>query len=137
MTTPPSLRHWALPALLAAAFALPAAAGAVDSETAQASFDRFAATWMGKMNRDAAAPSGASAVRLVSSSGADVTYRGYADEFHTELRPTGDSSVPFVGILHYTERLYRCSGPGRTGCSVVESSPVTEFFPYEGGRWKY
>ena len=64
-----------------------------------------------------------------------ITYRSIADEFDTELEPTGVRAVPFVGVLHYTERIFSCEDVEASQCVEVASRPVTEIFRYRDGSW--
>lgn len=66
-----------------------------------------------------------------------VKVRRYGDDFTTKLKPTGSAVAPFVGILSYTEETYVCTNEGALDCKLLESSPVTEIFPYKEGRWQY
>ncbi len=109
----------------------PAAIPDADQQRASRAFDRFAGDWMGKMKRverdNRAKPKRA---------GAGMSYRGYASDFKTELKPTGHPSAPYVGILRYREHRYQCDAKG-SSCRVVASTPVTEIFRFQNGRWIY
>lgn len=97
-----------------------AVAQAGDAEVRHA-FDEFAQQWMAKIKRNAiAAPNGGR--------------REYAD-YSIELRPTGQSAAPYVGLLRYTENVVECSAP--TQCATTAAIPVTEIFRFERGRWVY
>lgn len=100
----------------------------------RASFERFAHTWMGKLQKAAAR----NRDHPKTASGANgVTYRGYGTDFDTELRATGRPAFPYLGILHYQELLYACSDAQATRCRITTTTPVTELFRYENGRWVY
>jgi hypothetical protein len=105
-------------------------------DKAAASFDAFASQWMSRMQRvedeNRRKPSverGAGSPR--------VSYRGYTDDFRVELRPTGYPAAPFVGLLRYGEQLFTCSDAGATRCNVAHTTPITEIFRFQGGRWIY
>jgi hypothetical protein len=66
-----------------------------------------------------------------------VRYRGYTDDFRVELRATGYPGAPFVGLIRYGEQLFTCADPGATRCGVSHTTPVTEIFRYQNGRWVY
>jgi hypothetical protein len=105
----------------------------VDSR-AEASFAAFASGWMQKVHargvREQARPTlRPGALRPI------VTYRAASDAYEIELRPTGRATSPYVGVLRYTEHVYRCEDLTGTTCEVASSSPVTELFRYRGGRW--
>ena len=104
------------------------------NERARSSFDDFARSWMDKMRKTEASHRQSPDVRL-GARNITTTYRGFSDDFTVELRPTGHPSSPFVGILRYTERVYSCRTASK--CSVASTSPVTEIFRYQGGRWVY
>ncbi len=142
--TPP-VRALSLPFLLAAAAVLasapasvradpPAAAESNARAHARRAFQRFAEEWMQKMerveerNRSNPAPE--------RDGGCEhATYRGYGPDFTVELRPTGYARAPYVGILRYSEQLYRCSDGVPESCSVASTTRVTEIFRYQNGRW--
>jgi hypothetical protein len=67
-----------------------------------------------------------------------LSYRGYDDkDFKIELKPTGHSQAPYVGILRYRESLYQCPDKSTAQCTVAETTPVTEIFRFQDGRWVY
>jgi hypothetical protein len=122
-------------AALAQGGAAPKAAPA-DVATATASFDAFASQWMDRMQRvEAENRRKPSVARGAASS--EVSYRGYTDEFRIELRPTGYPGAPFVGLIRYGEQLFTCADAGATRCGVRHTTPVTEIFRFQNGRWIY
>ena len=46
-------------------------------------------------------------------------------------------AAPFVGLLRYGEQLFSCSDTGATRCGVAHTTPVTEIFRFQNGRWVY
>ena len=92
----------------------------------EASFHTFASEWMQKMER-------AESQNRAKAKGA--SYRGYASEFTTELKPTGSASAPYVGLLRYNEQT--CAAGSGGECQVARITKVTEIFRYQGGRWIY
>jgi len=98
---------------------------------ASRSFDRFATGWMKKMKR--AQESGRKQIKAQGS------YRGFADSsMRMQLRPTGSSKAPYVGLLRYQEQQIRCKDPkARKGCKVISTTPVTEIFRFQNGHWVY
>lgn len=122
-------------ALPAAAWATPPAAIPNSSNEARSSFQRFAKGWMERMQklevRNRRNPT------LRTGSVARASYRGYGDDFSIELKPTGHPQAPYVGILRYEERLYTCSDRKASRCSIASTTPVTEIFRFQGGRWIY
>ncbi len=110
------LRLVPLAVLLLVSALAPVPAGADDSSNAALlSFQRFAREWVGFADKVPA--------RRVR----DLSFA---------IRPTGDRAVPYVGVLRYLEELLDC-GPEAADCVVVRSSPITEIFPYQGGRWRH
>jgi hypothetical protein len=99
----------------------PAAIAPGGDAQVRAAFDQFAKQWMAKVEKSAV-PS------------KDGGRREYAD-YSIELRPTGQSSAPYVGLLRYTENVVECAAPGQ--CATTASIPVTEIFRFERGRWVY
>jgi hypothetical protein len=114
----------------------PAAISTSGQDRAERAFQEFARGWMKKVHgleaRERAKPS------VTQGPGAPVvTYRGYGDDYRTELRPTGHAVAPYVGLLHYEEHLYSCASMAAENCRVASRVPVTEIFRYQGGRWSY
>jgi hypothetical protein len=105
-------------------------------QRAERSFDEFAKGWMQKMARlesqNRAKPT------LASQSGAMVaSYRGYNDDYVIELKPTGSSTAPWVGILRYHELTYTCADKSTASCAPSKKMRVTEIFRFQGGKWVY
>ncbi len=87
----------------------------------QHAFDQFARQWMKKIEHNAIpAPNGGR--------------REYAD-YRIELRATGQTSAPYVGLLRYTENLVECKAAAQ--CATTAAIPVTEIFRFERGHWVY
>ncbi len=124
----------AAPAAADSLAAIPDAISADDS--ALSSFSVFAKKWMAKMeiaearNRENPTVGPGPSQNL-------VTYRGFGKDFTVELRPTGQPSSPFIGILRYSEQIYSCREVAASNCSVASSIPVTEIFRYQSGHWIY
>ncbi len=111
-------------------------ASPAEQQKAAAALDAFASEWMDRMERveddNRRKPS------VVRGPGApEVSYRGYTDDFRVELRPTGYPGAPFVGLIRYGEQLFTCADPGATRCGVKHTTPVTEIFRFQNGRWVY
>ena len=121
---------------LAACAAPPAAIADTGSQTARKSFARFASEWMTKMQRIESQNRANPSLRPGASQPL-VTFRGYGTDFTTELKPTGHPRAPYVGILRYIEHLYTCADAKATRCSVASTTPVTEIFRFQDGRWVY
>ncbi|HME69379.1 MAG TPA: hypothetical protein VKM54_05865 [Myxococcota bacterium] len=96
---------------------------------ARSAFDSFTQTWMEKLR-------GSSALRTVSTSSGS-TIKRFSTTHSEEVKPTGSASNPYVGVLHYTEESYNCSDAAQRNCTLVESTPVTEIFRYQNGKWVY
>jgi hypothetical protein len=105
-------------------------------EHARASFDRFAASWMEKLQRQEVRNRRRPTLEGDGAEGV-VSYRGYAREFRTELKVTGNAAAPFVGLLRYVEYVYRCNGAEAGTCRVATAIPITEIFRFRNGRWIY
>ena len=116
----------------------PRARGAADAnqERVDAAFREFARDFMANVRsqeqRERHKP------RVAAGPGAAVfTYRGYGEDFRTELRATGQAAASYVGLLHYTEHVYSCRDLDGGSCTVASTVPVTEIFRYQRGRWSY
>ena len=147
MARPPLLNLKRSCMVVASALLLAAAPATADSladipnsnavdENALSSFSEFAQKWMAKMEISEARNRENPTVRPGASQNL-VTYRGFGEDYSVELRPTGQPSSPFIGILRYSEQVYSCREATASNCSVASSGPVTEIFRYQGGRWIY
>jgi len=105
-------------------------------DRAERSFDEFAKGWMQKMAR--AESDNRAHPKLESSGGVTVaSYRGYDDDYKIELKPTGSTTAPWVGILRYNEFQYGCADKAAKNCSPTKTTRVTEIFRFQGGKWVY
>ena len=108
-------------------------ASIADSNPAHASFQTFAAEWMQRLHRVEAQNKST----LLGNGSTSVSYRGFDQEFKTELRPTGNAKAPYIGMIRYLEREYRCADSRALDCRVEKTTPVTEVFRFQDGRWVY
>ena len=109
--------------------ALKSSSGGGAEAQARSAFDSFTQTWMDKLRSS-------SAIRTVSTSSGSTVKR-FSTSHTEEVKPTGSPSNPFVGVLHYTEESYNCSDAAQRNCTLVESTPVTEIFRFQNGKWVY
>ena len=136
-----STHRWLAAALVAAGLTLTGGVSAepakiAGSSGAQGAFGKFATSWMADMEKREASNRRSPAIQRYAGR-TYATYVGYSQEWNTEVHATGDSSAPYVGVLHYKEQTYTCSDETTRSCSVASTTPVTEVFPYRDGRWKY
>jgi hypothetical protein len=135
------VRYWLVTiSVVAAMVAGDAARSEGDSpHVIEQAFTGFARDWLGSLSREAAEPE--NGVRFLAPKAPGqpqpFTYRDYDGDFAIQMERTGNAASPFVGILSYTENVYVCRGPTRDDCELVESSPITEIFPFRDGRWQY
>jgi hypothetical protein len=101
-------------------------------QRAERSFHEFATGWMQKMERVETANRAKPKLE-----GNAASYRGYADGFQIELRPTGSSTAPWVGILRYNEMVFMFADQLAKSCSPGKTTRVTEIFRFQGGKWIY
>jgi len=100
------------------------------------SFKSFASSWMDKMKR--VETHNRTSPELRPSGSRNVaSYKGYTSDFKIEIKPTGYAKAPFVGVLRYTEQLFTCADERATRCRVASTTPVTEIFRFQDGRWVY
>ena len=116
-----------IPALALLGLTLSSAALAEDAAAAEAAFEKFAKSWVADLQRQAANER-SGAIRYTAYDPAAVA---------TQLQATGKDAAPFVGTLTYTQVVYQCQTSEQKNCQKVESSPVTEIFPFQDGRWRY
>ena len=109
--------------------ALKSTSGGGAEAQARSAFDSFTETWMEKLR-------GSSALRTVST-GSGSTIKRFSTSHSEEVKPTGSPANPYVGVLHYTEESYNCSDSAQRNCTLVDSTPVTEIFRYQNGKWVY
>jgi hypothetical protein len=135
------VRQWLVNLTVVAALAV---AGAAQSEgnspqLVEQAFAKFAQGWLQSLS--GAIPTPQNGPRFLAPNAPEepepFTYRDYGENFAIQMKPTGNDASPFVGILSYTENVYVCQGPTRDDCELVESSPITEIFPFRDGRWQY
>jgi len=100
------------------------------------SFQSFASRWMEKMERVETGNRARPEIRPYGSQTL-ITYRGYGSDFKTEVKHTGYAPAPFVGLLRYSEQLYTCVDTRATRCRLASTTPVTEIFRFQNGRWVY
>ncbi len=61
----------------------------------------------------------------------------------TTMRPGQSSTVPYIGIIEYTEVGYECWGASReaartsTDCQATTTRKVQEMISYDGKQWVY
>jgi hypothetical protein len=103
----------------------PAAPARPTGDAIQASFDRFARTWLEGLDREGRR----------SEAARKASYRRFGPDFDVELKPTGRPRTPWVGILRYWESHYRC--PAEGSCELIQNTPITEVFRYQNGAWVY
>jgi hypothetical protein len=100
------------------------------------SFKSFASDWMGKMERVETHNRTSPQVRPQGARNL-ITYKGYGSDFKIEIKHTGYARAPFVGVLRYSEQLFTCVDERATRCRVASTTPVTEIFRFQDGRWVY
>jgi hypothetical protein len=96
-------------------------------EASRASFDEFASVWMDRLHQ-----TGAGSLQRAATG---ASQRVFGPEFRTELRATGDSEAPYLGLLRYVEHSYSCSSSSAPRCRVSHSTPILEIFHFRNGRW--
>ena len=100
------------------------------------SFQGFASRWMEKLERVETRNREQPQV-LSQGTRTWVTYRGYGPDFKVEVKHTGYAPAPFVGVLRYSEQVFTCSDSRATRCQLASTTPVTEIFRFQNGRWVY
>jgi hypothetical protein len=100
------------------------------------SFESFASRWMEKMERVETHNRASPKIRPYGSQKL-ITYKGYGGDFKVEIKYTGYAPAPFVGVLRYSEQLFTCADARATRCRLAATTPVTEIFRFQNGRWVY
>ena len=89
-----------------------------------ASFESFSRDWITKMRTIAAARFPTERKRLRQT-------------YEMELRSTGSTQAPYVGVLSYCEVTMECASPIEASCKPMASTVVKEMFRYQAGQWVY
>lgn len=108
-------------------------AAIADANPAQDAFQTFAAEWMQRLQRVEAQNKSS----VLGNGATNLSYRGFDRDFKTELRATGNVKAPYVGMIRYLEREYRCADSRALDCRVEKTTPITEVFRFQDGRWVY
>jgi len=126
---------------LAAALLILASAGvrAEDEAQVEEEFTRFAGRWMLDLSASAARARTRAVLFATpeDESAEKISYRAATQDYATRTQATGKKAAPYVGFLTYTEETWECAGASEDSCKLIDSSPVTEIFPYKEGRWHY
>jgi hypothetical protein len=77
-----------------------------------------------------------------SKEGYIAEYATMGDEHNTAIKKTTNKKTPFVGILKYREKVFKCSASTREGAiagpfRVASERNVTELFIYQNGEWQW
>jgi len=120
----------------------PAWAEGESQQKVEQAFDLFAKRWLGDISKTSKQDRDQSRFLTPAKPGAPAeaktyTFRESDGNYVIQTKETGNAAAPFIGILSYTESVYVCKDPAREDCELVESSPITEIFPYRDGRWQY
>ena len=89
---------------------------ASSEEKARAAFESFTREWMQKMHASTATRS------TGPEANGGVRFSRYANDFTTELRPTGSDTAPFVGLLRYREDQMACKDVAGQQCEVESAT---------------
>jgi len=92
-----------------------------DDPVVVASFEQFSRDWIAKMNALAKARFATDRKQL-------------REAYEMELRPTGSSLAPYVGVLSYCEFTLQCAD---VSCKPKSSTVVKELFRFQAGKWVY
>jgi hypothetical protein len=128
-------------ALRAAAIASQKANG-VSEEYALTTFDEFTAKWMEKLAKNEEFRRTKQVKIIPYADGFLAEYRGYAPQRRIKVRKTTSAETPYIGTLHYNERIMRCAGKTRAEAlngpfSEAGTSSVAEIFRFTKGEWHY
>jgi hypothetical protein len=118
----------------------PAVSDPPEAEAAYESFETFVKAWLSQMAEDARGERERNRLSAtLSSAGFDAahSYRDVSGEYKIRLKATGRESAPYVGVVSYVEHLYDCIAAPEESCKQVDSSQITEIFPYKNGNWQY
>lgn len=116
----------------------PQPARSSDGDAAHASFETFANEWLAQLTDDARQERDRNRLTVrVSGTPKGHSYRQIPGEYKIRIKKTNREGTPYVGVLRYVEHRYECSRPPAELCEQVESSEITEIFPYKNGDWHY
>ena len=115
-----------------------------DEVPAEEAFIRFQKEWLDGLNRHG--KFGESHMRVEREpdhGGAYVArYSELTGPTAYEIKKTGQSKVPYIGVLHYEERSYLSKGktPEEAGAGPFQcekQTAITEIFRFSDGKWVY
>ena len=107
------------------------------------SFEKFAKTWMNKLENINKTNSKTVGINLSPSDGVySGRYVCYGPECQTSIKKTDSPETPYVGLIRYSEKQILKKGPSRQDAlndpgTAVEETSVTEIFRFSKGRWIY
>ncbi len=106
-------------------------------------FRHFAVEWLAKNNRAYVQGTAAKPKVTKQGQGYVATYmESLPNSLETLVKPSEYSHTPFIGVMRYEEKLYRCEGPTaeaarQAPCSEVDSTRITEIFRYAKNKWQF
>lgn len=113
----------------------------IDEDVALAAFDTFTIEWMKKLEQTEEFQRTQARISQ-SPDGFSAEYTGYLPHRYIHVKKTEATDTPYVGILTYYERRFRCSAKTKDDAlkgpfEQVETSQVSEIFRFTKGKWVY
>jgi hypothetical protein len=111
---------------------------AAEDVTVEQSFKSFCNNWVQILKKNK--PS--QVFCKESKEGYIAEYATMGDEHNTAIKKTTNKKTPFVGILKYREKVFKCSAATRERAiagpfRVASERNVTELFIYQNGKWQW
>lgn len=113
----------------------------IDEDVALAAFDTFTIEWMKKLEQTEEFQRTQARISQ-SPDGFSAEYTGYLPHRYIHVKKTEATDTPYVGILTYYERRFRCNAKTKDDAlkgpfEQVETSQVSEIFRFTKGKWVY
>jgi hypothetical protein len=109
-----------------------------DEATVEQSFKDFCKNWVQILKKNKPG----NVFCKESSTGFIAEYATMGDDHNTTIKKTTNKKTPFVGILKYREKVFKCSAATRERAiagpfRVASERNVTELFIYQNGQWQW
>jgi hypothetical protein len=114
---------------------------AISEDVALSAFDTFTIEWMKKLEQTEEFHRTQAKISQAPD-GFSAEYTGYLPHRYIHVKKTEATDTPYVGILTYYERTFRCNAKTKDEVlkgpfDQVETTQVSEIFRFTKGKWVY
>lgn len=119
----------------------PPLAALVSEDVALEAFDAFTIEWMKKLKQTEEFRRTQARISQLPD-GFSAEYTGYLPHRYIHVKKTEATDTPYVGILTYYERTFRCNAKTKDEAvkgpfEQTETTQVSEIFRFTKGKWVY